>query len=429
MNLEEMKEQIAQKAKAKLEQHLVIFMPFLRLKRGYTVAGVEFLPLHDEDGKVSERLETAEAPLLRILSGYIDRHGKPFDNCVVATIPGRGWDLTTDDLPTVFWATSLLFMASWACNEYLSRFGGSYVNASFFRVVGQAYKGAMPIYIAVRARRRAGGTMDGGYEHGEFKFSIPTQCSIRDIADVDEALLKGLDAANRVDSPTIQRLRTALPFVQLANTDDDAMTEHAEAILMGSAFEQLLNGDASSYKLARKFSVLLNDAGKVTVAEAQKTRPNIQIENDAKHPERATAQPKWWVHRKWMEELYDLRSKVVHKGDHATRKWGWSMGEHLLMAAFVFPLTVKLLLAAEGHYVLTESDQARCFAIDQLLATNNWDEDDRNSNNGPAWQKIVSKAKWDLNFQNIMSKFLKEHPDFLTGGDDDEAEAEAKPSA
>lgn len=112
MNLDEMKEQIEadqREQKNDSAQHLVIFMQFLRLQAGHTIAGVEFLPLRDPEGKVSAQLAGAEKALMKILSGYIDRHGKPFDNCVVATIPGRGWDLARADAPTVMWAASLLF--------------------------------------------------------------------------------------------------------------------------------------------------------------------------------------------------------------------------------------------------------------------------------------------------------------------------------
>ena len=57
------------------------------------------------------------------------------------------------------------------------------------------------------------------------------------------------------------------------------------------------------------------DCGSVTVADAQKTRPDIQIDNDPKFPERAKAQPGWWVHRKWIEELYDLKMDALEEHD------------------------------------------------------------------------------------------------------------------
>lgn len=418
MNLEELKEQMKLESQEAAEpvHHLVIFLPFLRMKHSHSVAGLEFLPLRDADGKVSAPLSTAEKAVSTILSGYIDRHGEPFDNCVVATIPGRGWDLTRADGPTVMWAASLLFLSSWACNEYFPRFGGPYVNASTFRVTGQGFTGDVPVYIAVVARRRDGSSWDGGYKHGEFMFNAPVQCSVRDPADVDEPFLAALDKANAVDSPTMQRLRSALPFVQLGNTDDDILTEHAEAILMGSAFEQLLKGDGHAYTLGKKFGELFQQFGSVTVTDAQKARPDIEI--DTSDPARAAAQPTWWVHRKWMEELYDVRSKMVHEGHHDARKWGWTLPEHLVMAAFVFSLAVKLLLAQEGHYTLTNADEARCLAVDKLLASTGWDEEQEGDNAGRSWHKIVSKAKWDHDFQKRMAEFLKEHPGFFQGEKD-----------
>jgi hypothetical protein len=179
------------------------------------------------------------------------------------------------------------------------------------------------------------------------KFSIPNQCSTRETATIDEEFLKALDAANATKSDTTERLRVAMTFVQRANADDDAMTLTGEALLMGSAFEQLFGGPSSSYGLGKKFGELFREFGSVTVAEARQARAGIDL--DTSKPEYAEAQPKWWVHRKWLEELYDVRSKATHKGHHADRPWGWTLGEHLLMAAVVFPLTVKALLAREGH--------------------------------------------------------------------------------
>lgn len=378
-------------------EHVVIFLPFLRIKSGECVAGVEFLPLRDADGNTPEPLATAREPLTTILSGYIDRHGKPFDNCVVATIPGRGWDLTPDDLDTVHWAATLLFLASWACNEHFPTFSGAYVNASAFRPVGQGYSGDLPTWIAVVARRRDGERWDGGYEHGDFKFNIPVQCSINGAVDVDGALLAALDAACTKDSLTIARLRSALPYAQLANTDDSLMQLNAEAILMASAFEQILGGPSSAYGLGRKFGALFKACGSVTVAEARQARPGIEIDTSA--PERAEAQPRWWAHRKWLEELYDVRSKAVHKGHHRERTWGWQIHEHLVMAAHAFPLTVKKLLERDGDYALTDEDRARCRAMDKLLAATAWHAANDATDRASTWHKILSKERLDIDRQ------------------------------
>jgi hypothetical protein len=384
-------------------QHGIIFLPFLRLKKGLAIAGVEFLPLRDADGKTPVVLESAAAPLTTILSGYNDRHGKPFTNCVVAAIPGRGWDLAPEDMADIGWASSLLFLASWACNEYYPKFGGAYVNSTAFRPVGQNFTGDTPTFIAVVARRRDGSSWDGGYEHGQFKFNLPLQCSVGDPVDVDEAFLAGLDAAVNANSPLVERLRFALPYVTLANTDDQLMEQLAEAILMGSAFEQTLKGDASAYKLAKKFGMLFTACGSVTVEDARKARPGIEI--DSSTPEHAAAQAKWWVHQKWIEELYGVRSKAVHKGHHKGRTWGWEIFEHLVMAAWVYPLTVKMLLAADGHYALTDADQTRCRAVDRLLAVTGWGKKDAEQNT--VWDGIVSQTTLDDDAEKRLQEFLK----------------------
>ena len=382
--------------------HFIIFLPFLRLKAGHSVAGVDFFPLRDGDGKVPEPLESAVAPLDKILSGYLDRHGKPFTNCVVATIPERGWDLTGADMPAVSWAASLLFLACWAANRYFEH--STNVNSSEVRIVGQSYSGDMPEYIAVTRRMRDGSGWDGGYKHGQFKFPAPVQCSVRDPVSVDDPFLAALAVADKVDSEAIQRLRAALRFVSLANTDDYLMDVGAEAILMGSAFDQLLlaGRKSSAYNLGRKFTVLFHEFGTATVAEAMKNRPDIEID-----PKYASVQPTWCVHRKWIEELYDARSHAVHKGHHSARKWGWRLREHLVMAAHVFPLTVKLLLDREGHYKFTDDDANSSKAVDKLLVVTEWE---KGSEEGRAsvWSKTIYEISSAAAWKGIWEKLQKE---------------------
>jgi hypothetical protein len=156
-------------------------------------------------------------------------------------------------------------------------------------VVGQSFRGPKPDHIAVGARRRDGHTLDGGYRHGEFKFSVPLQVYVREAAKVDERLLAGLDSAHVAQAPTTQRLKSARSFVELANTDDDLLTETAESILMGAAFDQMLPGKSTAYNVGKRFGAVFQRFGTVTVAEAKKARPGIEI--DESDEERAKAQP------------------------------------------------------------------------------------------------------------------------------------------
>ena len=62
------------KQAAAREEHIVLFLPYLRLKKNYSVAGVDFVPLRTAEGKVTPGLESATGPLDKILSGYCAFH-------------------------------------------------------------------------------------------------------------------------------------------------------------------------------------------------------------------------------------------------------------------------------------------------------------------------------------------------------------------
>jgi hypothetical protein len=150
---------------------------------------------------------------------------------------------------------------------------------------------------------------------------------------------------------------------------------------------------------AKKFDELFKPYGSVTVADTLRVRPDIQL--DTSTPEIAAAQPTWWVHRKWVEELYDVRSKVVHNGSEKSRALEWQIGQHLVMAAHIFPLTAKLLLEKEGHYELTDEDRAACLATDLLLVAPEWVEARNVLKTGHSWHAVIDKATKDLQWERI----------------------------
>jgi hypothetical protein len=361
------------------------FMPWLRLAAPVSAGNIVFVPFLDGDRRVAPELAEIEPIIAMILSSYVDREGAPIRNGVIVTTADRGWQVVDDDHDSVTWATQLLFLASWSFSQFFSQLG--YVNATPFRVLWQRFDDGSN--IAISARRRDGQTLSGGYEHGKAKFSVPPQCGV-DRVDVDTAFLDALVRADASgSSETIERL--SLPFVSLANTDDDLMDERAEIILMASAFEHLFDADASKYALVTGFGDVFAPYRAVLVDEALAIRPTIALDPD---PVRAAAQRHWPVHKKWIEELYDRRSKAAHKPGPATRAWAWSPFQHLVMAAFTFPLAVKLLLARERHYGLTSDDTGKCKAIDLLLIADHWNRADGES--CPKWAELVEKSKDDV---------------------------------
>jgi len=62
------------------------------------------------------------------------------------------------------------------------------------------------------------------------------------------------------------------------------------------------------------------------------------------------------------------------------------------MAAFVFPLVVKLHLVQEGHYSLSSEDEVHCRSVDALLSLVNW-ADENGSSIHTKWQNTITAQK------------------------------------
>jgi len=147
-------------------------------------------------------------------------------------------------------------------------------------------------------------------------------------------------------------------------------------------------------KLGRGFAAVMEGYGRVIAEEAKQQRQGINF--DEQH---AAAEMKWFVNRTWLKELHNLRSKLIHGDNLFSRTWGWRIGEHLLMASFVFPLATKLLLAATHLYELTQDDRAALLAIDNLLAAPRWghtaNEDEEEDGPTP-WDRILFDSRLDV---------------------------------
>ena len=373
---------------------LVAFMPWLLLESSVSIAGFTFAPFLDRTGITAEPLAGLKDAFPVILSSYCDIQQRPRQTCVAvidqnASDPTEPWNLSEDRIDAVRWAASLLFLASWAGNEYFTPIG-SYVNDTNFQLYLQRFT-EPPEYVSLRYRKRDGRVLYGGPKHGQMHSTMPLYASSSQY-HVETAFLSGLDAANIAGSPSVSDLKSVLPLVRLANTDNDVMTLEAEAALMGFAFEQYLGADKAR-DLAVKFDALFSPYGKTTAGAAQAMRPGIYPDPDPRYNE---AQRGWLVSKIWMLEFYQYRSVIAHAGGSLTgRTWGWSPFEHMLMAAFTFPLAVKLRLVTEGHYALSREDEVRCRAVDVLLTQTDW-VPENSSGMKTRWQSIIGEQKREV---------------------------------
>jgi hypothetical protein len=378
-------------------QKLVAFLPWVNLASSVTIGSVTYMPFEVGRTYEEESLRALTAPLTKILSSYIDFLDRPVRSCVVVLKADREppWNLVRGDFEEVQWYTSLLFLATLAQNEYFQQLR-QYVNRAMFDIYWQGFTEPTE-FVTLSARRRDGELLIGGYKHGQVKFTVPIQAELRHPIAPDLEFLKALQAAEMTVSSTVRRLKAGLSFLSLASTDSDAMLPEAEIVLMASAFEQLLGGYGAR-ALSQKFGDLFNPFGAATVAQALTARSGIVVD-----PNYTSAQKAWFVHRKWIEELYHLRNAFAHGTAPSARSWGWLRLEHLVIAAFAFPLAVKLCLEQEGHYTLSHQDEVRCHALDLLLAATDWRE--FQESNMTVWQTQLSQASRKIRVNKAVKAF------------------------
>jgi hypothetical protein len=154
------------------------------------------------------------------------------------------------------------------------------------------------------------------------------------------------------------------------------------AMLSAIAFERLLRPNATAQGIAEEFAKLWIGREVVTVAKSKRVTPDH-------NPKWKAAQMTWPLHRKWMKELYELRSAKVHLGPHPDLTSNWQAWQHVVIAAFTFTHSIKLALAREGLYTLSDDEEVHTDKLDALLDSDwghGWEKP-------PEWPSILSEEK------------------------------------
>ncbi|NIM07522.1 MAG: hypothetical protein GTO55_12130 [Armatimonadetes bacterium] len=397
-------------------ERCVAFLPWLEIEEALQIGAVRFVPF--AINSPAPELACLADSLKIILSSYRDIKNQPRAACTVAYLAGRKPHdkLSSEDTRVISRASTLLSLAAMAVNKYCTH-SEPYANGTVFLPYFQHFTEPVD-HIAIDSRRRDGSSMSGGWKHGKIHFTMPIECTLATRpVKVDTTFAKALEEAQADGSALGKRLPAAISFFGLANTDSGWMLPEAEVITSVAAFEQLV-GAHTAQDLSKRIGSLLRPYGRRSVSDVLIARRSIWLgaTYDKKRKTwlsdlvKAENEKRWSVHQKWAQEIHWLRSSFVHGGTLPKRDWGWSILEHLLMGAFVFPLLVKILLAKEDYYALTEADLCRCESIDPLLAHTNWFDSEGNSWM-TGWQKTISdvtqKRRWQVVREKVKSSLNK----------------------
>lgn len=347
-----------------MDHHTVCLLPWLKLKRDVSLGGFQFVQWPSDKDVLPDDLAKR---VTTIASMYCTLFGKPRDKAtiVLEEVPSSLPPLDTDT-DRYSRAISLLGMALMGENSYFAQLG-TVCNSSALEAYFHNFRLGSD-FLALTRRRRDGRQMTSGMKYHELKIAEPQQCCCsNDEFDASDGFLEALGTLGtqrRVDRLIMQ----AASLYMQANTDAPNVLLETELVVAANTVDVLLGSPGHAADVANGVASLMERFGSVALGSSNRVAQRNHC-FPAKYSD-------WCLHKAWAWELYDLRSKLSHGDDVAERVRLWHIGEHLVAAAFLVPLFVKLLLAGEGRYELSDDEEGTLHAVDKMLDEVDWHEYD-----------------------------------------------------
>jgi hypothetical protein len=238
----------------------------------------------------------------------------------------------------------------------------------------------------------------GGVRFKDVVFQRPSQVEGTRCEVVNVRLAKALSKARRSKSPVWDPIASSLEFFLLGNAEVPELDWESCIMFSAMAFERLREpAQANAQSLAEGLANLWAPYANRTLAQAKRVKADHR-------PDYARVQQAWPLHRKWMKELYEARSSRAHRGPRSDFSQNWKEWQHMVIAAFVYPLSIKLKLANTGLYQLSAREKGASDALDQLLDSHwgkGWEKD-------PEWSKILSMVEAERDWLRITEEAYDE---------------------
>jgi hypothetical protein len=361
------------------------------------VGRFRFCPLRVQDVKTvvdADMVPTVESAL----KCYVRKNGEPIESCTIVlrarhrqawNIPREHWNYANN-------AAKILALACLSEQRFFEGHFSPHLNATMFHIIGQGVTSGSD-QIAPYYPRRGGGLQIGGLRFKDIVFQRPAQIEGTECKTINELLVRALEKARRSKASAADAIDSSLEVFLLANTETPELDWGSCIMLSAIAFERLLeppSGNSQSLALSSAFADYWAPFSRLTIADAKRIKPDQRFTSEQK---------KWPVHRKWMKELYEARSAAAHRGRRSEFSQNWSEWQHLVIAAFAYPLIVKLRLAENGFYSPSDRELGAYEALD-LLLDSNWG---KGWSKPAEWSSILSMAESTRELHQILLRALE----------------------
>jgi hypothetical protein len=251
-----------------------------------------------------------------------------------------------------------------------------YTNRDCFQLVAQRVSDPTS-GTTILTRRRDGGQWNH-VAAGALRVTKPMHVNVFSPVAVDQALLLAL--LRRSEDDGWGEIEEGILGYNAANTDSPDVPEEFEAVALVGALERTLGlagGDDNQLAMAVEARVIPRTS--LTPVDCRRIRESALRTRFEKLPS---------VRNAWVRDFFRLRGDHAHGKRKARYPSVWQLREHLLLAAFFFPLVLKSRLAREGHYRLTATDRASINAFEALACEDHFLEREPVESKHP-WNAII----------------------------------------
>ncbi len=371
-------------------------MPWLTLPAQIRVGRFRFSPIRlDDVGAVVDR--SMISTVKSALKCYVRKNGQPIQSCTILlrlndhnpwNIPRAHWNHATE-------AAKTLAIACLSEQRFLEGHFSPHLNSTMFHIIGQGISAGSD-QIAPFFSRRGGGLQIGGMRFKDIVFQRPPQIEGTDCKLINTALIKAIGKSRRLKLPVADAIDSSLELFLLGHSETPELDWDRCVMLSAMAFERLLMPPQSTAQAtAAAFASHWTPFARVRLSSAKRVKPDAKYKNE---------QADWPLHRKWAKELYEARSATAHRGIQTIFSRNWLPWQHLVVAAFAYPLTIKLMLSENNLYALSDRELGACEALDDLLDSN-WGKGWRKP---PEWSEILSKSEAHREIRAIIDRATAE---------------------
>jgi hypothetical protein len=288
-------------------------------------------------------------PTAKIISMYKEMNRRTIRSATLVQVAGKELtaDLDEDGRDLIFRHAAAIAFSGLSKRSFFDHV--DYCNSDSFQCIVQQFTDAK--FISIVTRRRDGTTSNG---ISTDLYQVDQEPHVERLkhhrvdAQLVDGLLKGMSQDPDFD--------LAIRHFINANTDRPSLSPADEMVSTVSAFERLLKvkgGNTNKTRIA-----FLKALAKIPALEPISDGRDIRNKKLLK-----------WdgLRGVWIEDLCVVRGNLAHGHRADAHPSSWSRQEHLLLAAFIFPLLAKLRLQQLGLYKLIDEDESALHSIDYLI--------------------------------------------------------------